>query len=178
MRLLTKVMSIFDKITVGCAIIAGGIIIFLMIWVNIDVFLRNTNKTQSWMVDVASFSLLFITFLGTTWLLRERGHVSVDFIFDRLRPRTQYLLNIIMSFAGVIICCLLTWYSIQVTLEDIVKHIYIAVPWEPQAAYVVFIIPVGFFLLSIQFIRKTANDIKIWINYSRKKTLKAGVVNA
>jgi C4-dicarboxylate transporter, DctQ subunit len=178
MNLLAKIMTIFDKITAGCAFLAGGIIIFLMIWVNTDVFLRNTNKTQSWMVDVASFSLLFVTFLGTTWLLRENGHVSVDFIFDRLRPRVQNLLNVIMSFIGVIICSLLTWFSIQVTVEDIIKHIYIAVPWEPQAAYVVFIIPVGFFLLLIQFIRKTVNDIKIWVKNSRRQTNKAGGTNA
>lgn len=178
MKLLGKVMAVFDKITGACAFLAGGIIVFLMLWVNTDVFLRNTNKTQSWMVDIASFSLLFITFLGTTWVLKEGGHVSVDFIFDRFRPRTQNLLNIIMSSIGAVISLILAWYALQVTLEDVAKHIYIAVPWEPQAVYVVFIIPVGFFLLFVQFTRKTVHDVKSRIASSGKETLKAGVTNA
>ena len=105
MRVLREITRIFERTNNLLAFIAGVIIIFTMAAVTYEVIMRYfLNRPTLWVVEVSGYSLLFITFLGAAWVLRRGGHVRIDLLTNRLKPRNQIRLNIITSIMAAIIC--------------------------------------------------------------------------
>jgi len=155
--------AIFDRTIGVLAFLAGALVIFAMLVVTSDVSSRFFwNYPIFWVPEVTSLCLLFIAFLGTTWLLKEEGHVRVDIILARVSPRTQALLGIIASVIGIITCFFLVWYGIQVswqyTAEGISDPTILELPKGPIST----IIPFGSFLLFIQLLRSTYSYWRKW----------------
>lgn len=163
MKLLTKASTFFDSIMGLLAFLAAVLLVFTMLSVSYDVVMRYfLNRPTLWVQEIAEYSLLYITFLGVAWLLKKEGHVKMDLVISRLNPETQALLNVITSVICAVICALLVWYGVQVTWDsfqvgyrsgtelDIFR-------WPMDA-----IIPVGSFLLFIQFLRRTFRYLGSW----------------
>jgi len=155
--------AVFDR-TIGIlAFLSGVLIIFAMLVVCTDVSSRFFwNYPIMWVPEITALSLLFIAFLGTAWLLKEEGHVRVDIILARVSPRTQALLGIFASIIGIFTCLFLVWYGIQVswqfTAEGIADPTILELPKGPIST----IIPIGSFLLFIQFLRGTYSYWRKW----------------
>ena len=107
------------------------------------------------MTEVTECLLLFITFLGTAWLLREEGHVKVDIVLNRLKPQTTAFLGIISSIMGVLVSITLTIYGFNVTWDNFQRSIYTPTALEIPVFAILAIIPIGSLMLFIQFIRRT-----------------------
>ncbi|GAH24314.1 unnamed protein product, partial [marine sediment metagenome] len=60
------------------------------------------NYSIRWVLEISEVSLLFITFMGAAWLLRREGHVSLDLLVPRLKPKTQTIINVTTSIVGAI----------------------------------------------------------------------------
>jgi C4-dicarboxylate transporter DctQ subunit len=149
-----KANIIFDRIISIFAAIAGTFIVLLLILVNSDVILRYfAGKPISWMAEIVEFFLLWITFLGTTWVLKNEAHIKMDLVISRLRPRTQEHFKIYTNILGTILCLIMTWYSAQVTWQYFRTDFKLLTYLTPPAAVIYFIIPVGFILLALQFLR-------------------------
>ena len=161
MKLLAKAGTIFDRTTNFLAFVAAVLIIFTMLSVSVDVFMRYfLQRPMIWVLEVTEIILLFITFLGTAWLLRREGHVKVDIVLSHLNPRTQTLLSIISSIIGIIVCVVLVWYGTQVSYDYIQRGLYEPTLLEIPKGPLLAIIPVGSFLLLIQFLRRTYGHLQ------------------
>jgi len=156
MKLITKATAIFDR-TIGLlSLFAGILIIYIMLSVTAEVATRYfLGGMMGWVIEVSEYSLLFITFLATAWVLKREGHVKMDLVLRRLNPRTQSLLNIITSIIGALICLIVAWYGVKVTWNSYQIGYVMAKPLRPPQFLILFIIPVGSFLLFIQFLRRT-----------------------
>ena len=103
---------------------------------------------------------MYIGFLGATWVLKEEGHIKMDLVVNRLNPRAQAWLNIVTSFIGIIICLIITWYGILVTLHLYQSGQYFAAYLKPPKYIILSVVPLGCLLLFIQFVRRTYGYIK------------------
>ncbi len=158
-----RLATIFDRIIHLLTILAGGILIFMMLAIGVDVVMRYfLNRPIIWVTEIGETSLLFITFLGAAWLLKKEEHVKMDLVLSRLGPRTQVLINIVTSAIGAIIFLVITWYGVKVTWEHFQKGTYQTSLLEIPNAYVLFIIPVGSILLFIQFLRRSYGYLGSW----------------
>ena len=156
MKLLTKAGTIFDRTINYLAFLAAAIIIFNMLSVSAEVIMRYfLKRPMVWVNEVTEITLLFITFLGTAWLLKREGHVKVDIVTGHLNPRAQALLGIISSIIGIIVCMILVWYGIQVSYNYTQGGLYEPTLLELPKGPLLAIIPIGSFLLLIQFVRRT-----------------------
>ncbi len=162
-KLLTKANHIFDRILSATAIMAVALIIFLMLGTVAEGVLRYFfNIPIPWMLEVLSYSLVWITFLGGAWLLKREGHVNMDMFLVRFKPRTQYLINIITSILGVLVCAVLVWYTTENLWFYIqVGHLQQTERYFPTAPIFV-IIPIGSFLFLIQFLRRIYGYQESW----------------
>jgi len=154
MRLLAKVVTIFDRITDLLAFFAIAIIIFIMLSVTYDVVMRYFGHPTLWVVEISEYSLLYMTFLVAAWLLKREGHVKIDLVLNRLSPRAQAMTNVITSIFGLIICLVITWYTAKVTWSHFERGLYMPTYLEVPNAYILVVIPVGSFMLFIQFLRR------------------------
>ena len=158
---ITKFVSFFDR-TIGVLALLGALVlVFTMLIVDYEVVARYLlNRPTAWMLEVVEYALLYLCFLGATWVLKEEGHIKMDLVLNRLNPRVQVWLNIITSFIGVIICLVITWYGVKVTWGLYQSGQYYAAFLKPPKYIIVGIVPVGCFLLFIQFLRRTYGYLK------------------
>jgi len=161
MKVLDRFAAIFDRTNNLLAYLAGAILLFAVISVTTDVVLRYFfNKPLMWAVEINENNLLYITFLATAWVLTREGHVKVELVLNRLSPRAQNLMGLITSALGIIVCLVITWHGALVTWRDFQIGAYEPTILKIPNAYVLFIIPLGAFLLFIQFARRTHGFLK------------------
>ncbi len=144
----------FDRLLNIMAGLAGVILVFICAAVCYTIGLRFFfNQTTIWIIQTTEYALLWIVFLATAWLLREGGHITTDIIYGSLNEQTKRYLDLIMFMIGAVACAICLYYAVVYTYESVANHVTdvraVTVPkWS-----VFIIVPIGFFLLAIQFLR-------------------------
>ena len=157
---MKRLLDIFDRTLNVMTFLAGILLVFIMLSVCLEVILRSfINRPQICVTEVTECLLLYITFLGTAWLLREEGHVKVDIVLNRLKPQTTAFLGIISSIMGVLVSITLTIYGFNVTWDYFQRGIYTPTALEIPVSAILLIIPIGSLMLFIQFIRRTGKFV-------------------
>ena len=155
------IIKIYDFTLDSLAFLAAFLIVFAMISVSVDVFSRFFfNAPIGWVLEITEYILLYIPFLGATWLLREDGHVNVDVIYNLLNPKNKRIVRICTSIACSIICAILAYWGTITTWDHFRRGIVNIEILRVPKWIIIIVIPVGFFLLSIEFLRKTYKNIK------------------
>ncbi len=163
MKILSIVDRLFSKTVAYFAVLTGILLAFVTGLVNVNIILRKYfEKPIIWQMEVTEFSLLWVTFLGMAWVLKEEAHVSVDLILVRLSPKAQHTLIIIASILGIIAFAIFTWYGTVVTLDYFRTGYYMqGTPMRPPKGPIMMIIPIGSLLVTIQFFKRTLKHIKL-----------------
>jgi len=90
MKTLQKAEFIFDKIIDYMLTAAAVIIVLDALAVSMDVILRKViGFTWSPLYEIITYSLLWMTFLGTTAIMRKNGHVKMDSITGILSKKMK-----------------------------------------------------------------------------------------
>lgn len=151
-----KIVRIFDRIIEMGRDAATAMITFSMLSISARVVIRYAFGTPiNWVVDVSTILQLYLTFLAAAWLLREEGHISIDIVLSFLKPRHRFLLQIINSILGAVMCAMITVWGGVETCSSWKLGLHLNMPMEPPRWSLLIVIPVGSFLLFIQFIRRT-----------------------
>ncbi|MEW5920843.1 MAG: TRAP transporter small permease [Bacillota bacterium] len=151
---------IFDYVLNSFSLLAGTLIILVMLLVSAEVIMRYFfNIPIYWATEISEYSLLYITFLGTAWLLREDGHVKIDFLVQVLSGKPRAFLGIFSSAIGIISCAIIVVYGSQVTWDFYRRGVFNPTLLYFPRAYLFFIIPLGCLLLTIQFCRRLSQEI-------------------
>ncbi len=151
--------SIFDRTIDLLAVCAGFLIAYLVLSVTIAIILRGLRVPVVWMFEITEYSLLWLTFLGAPWVLRGEGHIKMDLILGRLDPKTQAVLNTVTSIVGAIVCAILTGFGIKVTWDNFQTGYFLHTVLAPPLFPILTIIPIGSFLLFVQFLRRARKTV-------------------
>ena len=144
----------FDKLVDRMALLAGVLLVFITAAVCYTIGMRYLfTKTTIWIMQTTEYALLWIVFLATTWLLRERGHITTDLIYTHLNEKTKHTLDCIMFVIGGLACAIMVYFGMDYMCECIIKGVtdVRAVTVPKWTIFVV--IPIGSVLLTIQFFR-------------------------
>ena len=122
-----------------------------------------------WTVQFNEYSLLWMTFLGTAWVLSRRKHVAVDVITSHLGPQGGRVAEILHSLAGIAVCGVLCWTTFLMTLNLFQRGVTDVQAVDMPKSLVLAVIPAGFLVLTAQFLRnlliawrkKTADSLKV-----------------
>ena len=143
-----------DRIHDFLAVVIGLILVFMTLSIGYAIFVRAVNLPGPvWIVQFNEYAMLFATFLGASWLLSKGRHVSIELVVSRFSPRTRKILQLIHSLMGIGLCATLCWYGTLTTLDNLQRKVIHVQAVDVPMAYVLFVIPLGFFLLVLQFIR-------------------------
>ena len=107
----------------------------------------------AWIIEVCEYLLLYLTFFGAAWLLKNDGHVTVDLAINALPVKMRRIMHVLTTAVGTVAWCILTVAGIWVTWNNYSRGILsiqaISVPkWILLAA-----IPYGSLLLAVQSFR-------------------------
>ena len=162
MKLLRKATTLFDRTLDHLSILAGVLVVYVMLSICFEVIMRYFGHPTIWVQEIAEVTLLYIVFLSIAWVLKKKGHVTMDAVVKRLRPRLQALLSIISSIIGIIISWTLIWYGARITWSYFERGLREETILELPIAPILVIIPIGSLFLLIQFVRQTHEDIVRW----------------
>ncbi len=146
--------KLFDKLSDIMAMLAGVLLVLISAAMCYTIFMRFVfRQTTIWITPMSEYALLWIVFLGTTWLLREGGHITTDVVYIHLNEKSKSYLNLIMAVVGGLACAMLLYLGI-VHLWDCLVHgvTDVRAMTVPKSA-VFIVIPIGSLFLTIQFFR-------------------------
>ncbi|GAB3675610.1 hypothetical protein GCM10028792_13580 [Salinisphaera aquimarina] len=133
---------------------------FIGISVSYDVLMRQIlGSTTSWVVDVNTYLVAFIAFIGAGYGLQEDAHVRVDLVTRRLGERTRWCLRLLSDAIILLVTATLLWlggaYCWEAWTSSEQSSGLFSVPlWIPYAS-----LPVGMLLLLIVQITRVVDTI-------------------
>ena len=154
-------IRIFDWIIKVSAVIAGLILLFITFSIGYTITTRTLGfQSPVWTVQFNEYSLLWMTFLGTAWVLSRRKHVAIDIVTGRLSPGGQKVMEIIHSIMGAGLCAVLCYYGTVIVLNMYSRGVTDVQAVDVPKYAVLVVIPFGFFCLMIQFIRNLVAEVE------------------
>jgi C4-dicarboxylate transporter DctQ subunit len=145
---------VLDRIFGFLAVVISLILIFMTLSIGYAIFVRAVNLPGPvWIVQFNEYAMLFATFLGSAWLLSKRKHVSIELVVSRFNRRVQKIFDLIHSVMGMGLCAILCWYGATTTFENFQRNVIHVQAVDVPMAYIIFVIPLGFFFLILQFAR-------------------------
>jgi TRAP-type C4-dicarboxylate transport system permease small subunit len=143
------------------AFIAGFLLLFVTFSISYSIFSRTVGLTSPvWIVQFNEYALLWITFLGTAWVLARDKHVSIDLLTGRFSQEKKSYLKLFHGILGTIVCLVLLWYGFWTTLGQFQRGIIDVQAVDVPKFLILMIIPIGFLFLVIQFMRQFFNTLK------------------
>ena len=144
----------FDTLSGIMAALAGILLVLISAAMCYTIFMRFVfRQTSIWITPMSEYALLWIVFLGTTWLLREGGHITTDVVYVHLNEKGRRYLNLIMAVIGGLACALLLYLGIVHLCDCIIHGVTDVRAMTVPKSAVFIIIPIGSLFLTIQFFR-------------------------
>ncbi|MEW5920926.1 MAG: TRAP transporter small permease subunit [Bacillota bacterium] len=158
MRLVHRALLIaeagFDYFLDALALIAAVFLLLLGALVTIAVVSRYFFlKPMAWSIELIEYSLLYVTFLGGAWLLRDDGHVKIDILVQRFPYRLQKVFMFLPDIVGLVVSSVLLYSGFKITLESYYDGTAVYKMLQVPRYLILGVIPFGSFLLFIQFFR-------------------------
>lgn len=168
MKFRKRFWTVFDVALNVMTFVAGVLLLLIMLTISANVALRYIfHRPVGWSIEVSLYLLIFIAFLVIAWVLREEGHVKMDIVTLMLKESMRDLVDTITSAINTVISIIITFAAAKVTW-DLYESDYFTptILMMPKWIFVA-IIAFGFFMLSIQFMRRTHGYLKRWRSQHR-----------
>ena len=151
--------KIMDRILNLLAVIAGLLVLFIAFSVGYSILARFLGyQAPVWVVQFSEYALLWITFLAAAWVLKRGKHVSIDILTSRMGRRRKTSFDVVHSILGMLVCALLCFYGLSVTWGHFKTGVTDVQAVDVPKGLILVVIPLGFFLLLVQFLRNLLMD--------------------
>lgn len=147
--------QVFKALVTGSGVLVGVAAFLIGLIVAYGVLGRTLlGTTTFWVVDINTYIMGFITFIGAGYALREGAHVGVDIVVTRLGPNAQWALRGFADLVVLVITLMLLWLSFEFWWSAWVSGeqswgLFTVDLWIPYASF-----PVGMLLLLLVHIER------------------------
>ena len=158
---ISAVTSLIRGLTTGGGMLAAFGIFAITLIVTGDVAARFLlGAGTKWTLEFTGYLLVMVVFLGLAYTLRERSHIRILFLVDRLPKKVQAWLAVVTSFIFLGFCAFLgylTWHQTltSITLGTTSRTGVDVLVWPYQL-----FMPLGLALISILLIGNIYTQIK------------------
>lgn len=167
---MKRIESILDRVINWFAGLSTALIAVSCIIVCVEIISRYFfNSPQDWVVETTEYLILWFTFLGAAWVLKMDGHVKIDIVLHGRSQKFRSLISAITSFICAAECFLIFWIGVQVCIDYYQRGIVIPKTLQPPKYPILAVIPLGSFLLFVQFLRITNKHIRLWRELFKKQ---------
>lgn len=154
--------QIFDWIIDISALAGALIVLYVALTIGANVLGRYVFESPlKWALPTTEYSLLYLTFLAAPIVLRREGHVRMTAITERLGGTARLWFYIVGSFISSAVCGVMAWQSFEKTVEEFQSGAILLSGIEVPRALVTWVIPYGFILLGLQFLRMGVNAVRL-----------------
>jgi len=161
--MLEKLERFFDTIADYIGYLCSFLMIAMMLNIFYDVFMRYLFKSGSIAFQELEWHIFsLIILLGTSYALKEDGHVRVDILYTKFSEKKKAIVNIIGAFIFITpIALLVALGSVEFVIEAFTTHEVSGDPGGLTHRWIIkAFIPFSFWLLifiSVGFVIKNVN---------------------
>ena len=144
----------YDAVILGMAALAGLLMAAMMAVICLDVGLRNLGfQSSAHFFTFTEYALLMVPCLGAPWLVREKGHIYVEFLLMSLAPKARWRLTVAIGLICIAACLVLAWYGFGITLQDYERAEKDVRSLDMPRWLIVMWIPLAFLMMAVEFAR-------------------------
>lgn len=114
------------------------------------------NRTTVWQIDVVTYCIVAATFVGSSYVLMQRGHVNVDILPLWLRPRARFWLAVFTMLLSIAFVAALWWLTSKFWYESYTENWKSNTVWRARLWIPYLSMPVGLGLLLLQYAAELA----------------------
>ncbi|MEM7404248.1 MAG: TRAP transporter small permease [Pseudomonadota bacterium] len=130
-------------------------------FIMVAIIYQTVFRTAGWDYSPLGFVLIeygfvYALFLGSPWLIRQRGHIYIEILTAMLSPRARTVLSRLIAFACAITCFIWVWYSWQLLVEqydDPMAYDELRAQFDIRSWLGTVAFPFGFALMGLEFVR-------------------------
>jgi len=126
---------------------------FMTILTFIQVILRYVFGTGLvWSLEATTYTFAWLVLIGMSYCVRERAHIAVDLVVDRLPPPTRRIVAL-LAIASCVAYCLFMIYGGAIFVDRLITLGNNARDIPLPRWLLTSILPLGFGLLAIRFLQ-------------------------
>ena len=149
---INAILRVHSFVIMSLAVTAGVMMAGMFIIIVYDVTIRNLGwGVPVWAVNGTEYALVYVTFLASPWLLRQGGHVYIQTVTSIMSPTVKLWAEKLVCVVCAALCLLLAVRAVGVTIGSF-GEVEIT-QFETPRWLRYWSLPVGFFFLSIEFVR-------------------------
>tara|TARA_S200000501_G_scaffold126229_1_gene119222 strand:- start:710 stop:1204 length:495 start_codon:yes stop_codon:yes gene_type:complete len=145
-----KLCNIIAKACGAFAVIALALAILIIVELVFERYFF--QRAITWQNELVTMLLVASTFIGSAYVLSEKAHVSMEWIYDFLSKRNIIRLKIFTSFLSLLFFILLFYYGYLITEEAFVKKYTTGSIWDPPLWVPYSSMLIGATLMILQYI--------------------------
>ena len=101
----------------------AALVLVLMLAISFEVASRKLlGQSHAWVVDLGEVSLLFITFFGAAWVLRENAHIRIDTLVRLLPVRAQRAMGLATNLLATGVMLVVALTGAEESLADLLTE--------------------------------------------------------
>ena len=153
--------GLFDRVLYWMAVVAAATLVAVTLSVVYEVVARYVfGRPTSWAIDFSEYALLVCLFYATAGVLAQDAHIRIDIFIVLCPPKLVRMLNLVASVIGSFSCAVFCCVAVIAVWEayrdaEVIWRSIIVPKWLVWSA-----MPIGSFLLTIQFIRRACADVR------------------
>ena len=145
-----KLCNIIAKACGAFAVIALALAILIIVELVFERYFF--QRAITWQNELVTMLLVASTFIGSAYVLSEKAHVSMEWIYDFLSKRNIIRLKIFTSLLSLLFFILLFYYGYLITEEAFVKKYTTGSIWDPPLWVPYSSMLIGASLIILQYI--------------------------
>lgn len=161
---IIRILWLFvDKLTNILPYVSGGLLLFIILVVCIDLVLRKFFASSIiWSPVASGWALLMVVFLTAPYVLSQKGHITVDVIVSIQRPSTRAYLNTVTLLAAAAISAIFAYYIGLDAYKSLQRGTLVGEPPVTMPrAYIESVIVFGFLLLIPHCVHQAFDQIRL-----------------
>lgn len=153
---------IYDRLITSLANVSGAIYVFLAVAITCHIVGRRFFAFPiPGLVEVSEYLLSISIFLAAAWILKEDGHIKIDIVLRRLKPRSRALTNVITSSILALAFLIFTGFGASVTWDAFITGYFFLQQYKTPVWILMIFVPLACFLLAIGFARNAYRNLQL-----------------
>lgn len=152
-----KYLSFLNKY--GDKFLALWLYLFIVVVIFSEIFRRFVIEFSSlWGEETARFSFIYMVWIGASIAVKERLHIRIGIVVDRLSHQMRNLFNIFYGLLGMFLAVVALKYSMEPVMTSI-KYQSVTDGLRIVQAWFLFAVPFGFLMILLRLVQNLLDDI-------------------
>jgi TRAP-type C4-dicarboxylate transport system permease small subunit len=142
-----------DRLACGLRFVGQIVLGLMVVTICYDVLMRYVFRIPTtWSLEINTFMVLFVTLIPAGDVLASNLHLRITFFTDKMGSRLQAVFARLGSFAGCLLCAVMTWKGFEMAWMALKYDERMSSPLGTPMVIPYMFIPIGFGVMFLQYL--------------------------